>query len=276
MRKGFMWRRPSLQKAVLRTLWSLFRSNGKRIPMRTQINYGMFCWSIENQMPCSEEVSAAVWASGRNRLRRRPDWSALPATLRCTTWMWSHLHSKMPFENRPRSWRVSVQESLRSNEERLQKGSQVRKKMLWRVRWLQRKVETKLALWTFNFHWMLSQRWRHLLLVSLLLLISTTSYFNDFTKPLSIFRELVMKVIPECGHQVKLACSTEPSRAHCKNPCVCKLPCGHLCMKKCNEPCDEADCNEPVSTSRVNVCGHHVTVLCKSNKEGEFIECCYP
>ena len=168
MRKGFMWRRPSLQKAVLRTLWSLFRSNGKRIPMRTQINYGMFCWSIENQMPCSEEVSAAVWASGRNRLRRRPDWSALPATLRCTTWMWSHLHSKMPFENRPRSWRVSVQESLRSNEERLQKGSQMRQKMLWRVRWLQRKVETKLALWTFNFHWMLSQRWRHLLLVSLL------------------------------------------------------------------------------------------------------------
>jgi hypothetical protein len=77
------------------------------------------------------------------------------------------------------------------------------------------------------------------------------------------------KMIPECGHEVDLPCSTEPTRALCKKMCASELPCGHLCKKKCCEPCNQADCEEPLTTTKVNICGHHVTLSCKDFHEGE-------
>jgi hypothetical protein len=82
----------------------------------------------------------------------------------------------------------------------------------------------------------------------------------------------MMKTIPECEHQVELACSTEPVRALCKEMCASILPCGHLCKKKCCEPCDQAECEEPLTTTKVNICGHHVTLSCKNFHEGKFPE----
>ncbi|KAI9558322.1 hypothetical protein GHT06_015075 [Daphnia sinensis] len=91
--------------------------------------------------------------------------------------------------------------------------------------------------------------------------IFTECYRNDE----DIFCPTMMtKIIPECGHEVQVACSTEPTRLLCKELCNLKLPCGHACKKKCCEPCNQADCNEPVTTSRLNICGHHVTLDCKT------------
>jgi hypothetical protein len=78
------------------------------------------------------------------------------------------------------------------------------------------------------------------------------------------------KIIPECGHEVHLPCSTEPTRALCKKMCASELPCGHLCKKKCCEPCNQADCEEPLTTTKVNICGHHVTLSCNDFHGGEF------
>jgi hypothetical protein len=82
-----------------------------------------------------------------------------------------------------------------------------------------------------------------------------------------------MKTIPECEHKVELACSTEPVRALCKEMCASILPCGHLCKKKCSEPCNQAQCEEPLTATKVNICGHHVTLSCKNFHEGKFSEC---
>jgi hypothetical protein len=78
------------------------------------------------------------------------------------------------------------------------------------------------------------------------------------------------KIIPECGHEVDLPCSTEPIRNLCKKMCASELPCGHLCKKKCCEPCNQADCEEPLTTTKVNICGHHVTLSCNDFHKGEF------
>ncbi|XP_057379532.1 NFX1-type zinc finger-containing protein 1-like [Daphnia carinata] len=91
--------------------------------------------------------------------------------------------------------------------------------------------------------------------------IFTECYRNDE----DIFcPKMVTKVIPECGHEAQLECSTVPTRLLCKEMCNLMLPCGHACKKKCCKPCNQADCNEPVTTSRLNICGHHVTLDCKS------------
>ncbi len=79
-------------------------------------------------------------------------------------------------------------------------------------------------------------------------------------------RQMMTKTIAECGHKVDLACSVEPTRALCIEACSSVLSCGHLCKKKCCEPCDSADCNELVTTPHVNVCGHKVTLSCKTYK----------
>ena len=77
-------------------------------------------------------------------------------------------------------------------------------------------------------------------------------------------------MIPGCGHQVELTCSTEPVRALCKEMCVSMLPCGHLCRKKCCEPCNQTGCEEPLKTTKMNICGHRVTLSCKTFHEGKF------
>ncbi|EFX71347.1 hypothetical protein DAPPUDRAFT_129702 [Daphnia pulex] len=86
-------------------------------------------------------------------------------------------------------------------------------------------------------------------------------------KCFAVCNPCVKRMIPECGHEVDLPCSTEPTRALCKKMCASELPCGHLCKKKCCEPCNQADCVEPLTTIKVNLCGHHVTLSCKDFHE---------
>lgn len=43
----------------------------------------------------------------------------------------------------------------------------------------------------------------------------------------------VEKLVPECGHTIKLYCNTEPIKTFCSTPCNFELKCGHKCSKVC-------------------------------------------
>ena len=73
----------------------------------------------------------------------------------------------------------------------------------------------------------------------------------------------VTKVLPQCGHEVKMKCSHLPSSFHCTKPCERALSCGHQCRQKCGSECDSSKCEEVVPYELP--CGHTIDrdVLCK-------------
>ncbi|KAJ3662954.1 hypothetical protein Zmor_007268 [Zophobas morio] len=68
----------------------------------------------------------------------------------------------------------------------------------------------------------------------------------------------VEKINSICGHPIKVKCCEEPDRALCNKKCPLKLPCGHNCTKKCNEPCTTR-CREIVDCKIQAPCGHSLT-----------------
>lgn len=67
----------------------------------------------------------------------------------------------------------------------------------------------------------------------------------------------VEKVVPDCGHKVKVECSREVDRWLCNGKCPRSLPCGHPCSNKCKEQCTQI-CKVPVECSITGPCGHVV------------------
>ncbi|GBP30880.1 NFX1-type zinc finger-containing protein 1 [Eumeta japonica] len=65
----------------------------------------------------------------------------------------------------------------------------------------------------------------------------------------------VNKVISDCGHKVKVHCSTTPTRKDCLQNCEKILACGHACITKCFQECD---CNETTEISTPLLCGHTI------------------
>ena len=74
---------------------------------------------------------------------------------------------------------------------------------------------------------------------------------------------LVTKVLPQCGHEVRIKCLHLPSSFHCTKPCERALSCGHQCRQKCGSECDSSKCEEVIPYELP--CGHTIDrdVLCK-------------
>uniref|UniRef100_A0A8R1TQL9 NF-X1-type domain-containing protein n=1 Tax=Onchocerca volvulus TaxID=6282 RepID=A0A8R1TQL9_ONCVO len=66
------------------------------------------------------------------------------------------------------------------------------------------------------------------------------------------------KIFP-CGHTTGVVCHLF-EKAVCQQKCPKKLPCGHQCVKKCNEPCK---CSHKI----LLICGHTVTTACSEKQE---------
>ncbi|XP_078098554.1 NFX1-type zinc finger-containing protein 1-like [Mustelus asterias] len=74
------------------------------------------------------------------------------------------------------------------------------------------------------------------------------------------------KVIPRCGHEQQVPCSSSLERFICQEPCQKTLDCGHQCVRHCGETCTKK-CPAKV---RVTLrCGHERQVLCHLQKESE-------
>ncbi|GLJ17597.1 hypothetical protein SUGI_0306460 [Cryptomeria japonica] len=71
----------------------------------------------------------------------------------------------------------------------------------------------------------------------------------------------VPKVIPKCGHQLVLHCSSPVEDALCIQPCEVRFDCGHLCSSKCGRPCPP--CMELLVKDLP--CGHKATMHCSEN-----------
>lgn len=73
---------------------------------------------------------------------------------------------------------------------------------------------------------------------------------------------MIEKVRPECGHSVKVQCSSNPSEAYCRHPCEKNRSCGHKCKGLCSELCDETVCNSLVEAK--SPCDHTVNIECSN------------
>lgn len=74
----------------------------------------------------------------------------------------------------------------------------------------------------------------------------------------------VKKLRPQCGHEVRVSCSFDPSLANCSSPCEKNRSCGHRCKGRCSDQCNATMCNELVKVE--SPCGHTVNVKCVDAK----------
>ncbi|PSN54493.1 hypothetical protein C0J52_05539 [Blattella germanica] len=84
---------------------------------------------------------------------------------------------------------------------------------------------------------------------------------NSCYEPCDGCNVVVEKTIPDCGHKIKLRCSTVPERSMCRKPCERTLDCGHTCKLECGKTC-EIECKEFVESHTVAGCGHVVQLPC--------------
>ncbi|CAB3261339.1 unnamed protein product [Arctia plantaginis] len=73
---------------------------------------------------------------------------------------------------------------------------------------------------------------------------------------------MVVKVIPDCNHEIKVQCQVVVSRAHCTGTCERTLACGHRCTAACSAVCDVKKCKTLVSIEVDSPCGHKVKLPC--------------
>ena len=83
--------------------------------------------------------------------------------------------------------------------------------------------------------------------------------------------EMVDKVLPECGHILKMECGADLKDAECKERCDKILSCGHRCQNYCSKPCT-TECKELVKKTDWP-CGHEVTTACTATSEDCPVAC---
>ncbi|CAG9824164.1 unnamed protein product [Phaedon cochleariae] len=67
----------------------------------------------------------------------------------------------------------------------------------------------------------------------------------------------VLKEVPDCKHNIKIACSQEADRKYCGKKCPRLLSCGHPCRNTCKDVCTE-DCKMTVDCAIPSPCGHTI------------------
>ncbi|KAG9473955.1 hypothetical protein GDO78_004320 [Eleutherodactylus coqui] len=88
--------------------------------------------------------------------------------------------------------------------------------------------------------------------------------------------EKVEKLMPLCGHQQTVPCSTSVNNFCCTIPCSKFLQCGHPCERSCGEECEEF-CQKPITVELK--CGHRQEVRCWQKRDIEFglpVKCKHP
>ncbi|XP_020600662.1 NFX1-type zinc finger-containing protein 1-like isoform X1 [Orbicella faveolata] len=83
--------------------------------------------------------------------------------------------------------------------------------------------------------------------------------------------EMVDKVLPGCGHILKMKCSADLKDAECKERCDKILSCGHRCQNYCTKPC-ATECKELVKKTDWP-CGHEVTIACAATSKDCPVPC---
>ncbi|XP_031618979.1 NFX1-type zinc finger-containing protein 1 [Contarinia nasturtii] len=85
--------------------------------------------------------------------------------------------------------------------------------------------------------------------------------------------KMVEKLRVECQHLVRVSCSSDPSLAHCFNPCQKSRICGHKCKSLCGVFCESTPCKELVQQK--SPCGHTVTIkCCDANISSRLLNAC--
>ncbi|XP_014358196.2 NFX1-type zinc finger-containing protein 1 [Papilio machaon] len=74
--------------------------------------------------------------------------------------------------------------------------------------------------------------------------------------------QMMTKVIPECGHKVKVQCKEAATRELCTEICERKLSCGHTCRGRCADDCDVTTCTEHTDQLYKSLCSHKVRLPC--------------
>lgn len=69
----------------------------------------------------------------------------------------------------------------------------------------------------------------------------------------------VNKIIPQCHHEVKMLCHSDPDKYPCPVSCNKTLQCGHPCRNLCSPPCT-LSCN--VKVIKTLECGHLIECFC--------------
>ncbi|XP_077298497.1 NFX1-type zinc finger-containing protein 1-like [Arctopsyche grandis] len=73
----------------------------------------------------------------------------------------------------------------------------------------------------------------------------------------------VHKTRKDCSHSIKIACHKDPNLLPCNKDCTREMSCGHICKRKCVEPC--TGCQVKVKKERS--CGHNHFIECGRDVE---------
>ena len=75
----------------------------------------------------------------------------------------------------------------------------------------------------------------------------------------------VARILSQCGHEVRMTCSRDPSTFTCRKRCSKLIVgCGHRCQNKCSENCTQySKCQEKVNKHLL--CGHTAPAPCSVN-----------
>ncbi|XP_056405645.1 NFX1-type zinc finger-containing protein 1 [Hyla sarda] len=87
------------------------------------------------------------------------------------------------------------------------------------------------------------------------------------SQPCGPCMEEVVKLMPLCGHQQIVPCSTSVQKFVCSVPCSKVLPCGHPCERLCGEECEER-CGKTINVQLK--CGHSQKVPCWQKRDIDF------
>ncbi|XP_046737941.1 NFX1-type zinc finger-containing protein 1-like [Diprion similis] len=90
---------------------------------------------------------------------------------------------------------------------------------------------------------------------------------DDCYMPCGNCKEMVVKIVPDCGHEVKISCSENPTVAFCEGQCPRKLECGHPCKAQCKELCTKR-CEYPRPLPKLGLCQHLYAVPCYKIEAG--------
>ncbi|XP_013143932.1 PREDICTED: NFX1-type zinc finger-containing protein 1-like [Papilio polytes] len=74
--------------------------------------------------------------------------------------------------------------------------------------------------------------------------------------------QMVTKIIPECGHKVKVQCKEVATRELCVERCERTMECGHACAGRCAAPCDVTACAVTSLRAHMSPCSHLVRLPC--------------
>ncbi|XP_052246827.1 NFX1-type zinc finger-containing protein 1-like isoform X1 [Dreissena polymorpha] len=82
--------------------------------------------------------------------------------------------------------------------------------------------------------------------------------------------EEIIVTLPKCKHTVVINCSDSIDNLMCSERCQKRLPCDHICNKKCSDPCEPCTINVTVLNHQ---CGHVSEVPCYLQNKGCLHEC---